>query len=108
VETAVRLACGAGGIVLTGNAFFGARVGALPPAPRCAVTFLRARRVAATSGFWTALAADHAGAPMALQELACGDASVVCDPSEATASLTWAQRHSVWLDDPAPVWIATE
>jgi hypothetical protein len=72
------------------------------------MTFLRARRVAATSGFWTALEADHVGAPSALQELARGDASVVCDPSEATASLTWARQHPAWLDDPAPVWIATE
>jgi hypothetical protein len=55
-----------------------------------------------------ALAADHTGAPMALQELARGDASVVCDPSEATASLTWARQHPAWLDDSAPVWIAAE
>jgi hypothetical protein len=72
------------------------------------MTFLRARRVIATSGFWAALAADHRGAPMALQELARGDSSVVCDPSEARASLAWACRHPAWLDDPLPVWIATE
>jgi hypothetical protein len=72
------------------------------------MTFLRARRVTATSGFWTALAADHDEAPMALQELARGDSSVVCDASEATASLAWAHRHPAWITDPAPVWIATE
>jgi hypothetical protein len=51
------------------------------------MTFLRARRDPATSGFWAALAEDHPGAPDALQELARGGSSVVCDPSEASESL---------------------
>ena len=72
------------------------------------MTFLRARRTPATSSFWAALAEDHRGAPAALQGLAQGDTSVVCEPAEAAAALTWAQRHSAWLDEPAPVWIANE
>jgi hypothetical protein len=60
-----------------------------------------------TSGFWAALAEDHHGAPAALQELARGDSSVVCDVTEAAAALSCAQRHSAWRDEPAPVWIAT-
>jgi len=71
------------------------------------MTFLRAHRSPETSGFWAAIAADHRGAPAALQELARGDFSVVCDPAEAAAAMSWAQRHSAWLDEPAPVWIAT-
>ena len=62
----------------------------------------------ATSGFWAALAEDHRGAPAALQELARGDSSVVCNPSEASESLRWAREHLSWVADPAPVWIATE
>jgi hypothetical protein len=72
------------------------------------VTFLRARREPATKRFWIALAGDHRGAPAALQELARGDSSVVCDPAEASESLRWARAHVAWIDDPAPVWIATE
>jgi hypothetical protein len=72
-----------------------------------AMTFLRARRSPETSGFWAAIAEDHRGAPAALQELAHGDSSVVCDRAEAAAAMSWAQRHSAWLDEPAPVWIAT-
>jgi hypothetical protein len=71
------------------------------------MTFLRARRTPQTSRFWAALAEDHRGAPAALQELARGDSSVVCDATEADAALSWARRHSAWLDEPAPVWIAT-
>jgi hypothetical protein len=71
------------------------------------MTFLRARRCAATADFWSALADDHRGAPAALQELARGDSSVVCDPAEATAAVGWAKTHSAWLDEPAPVWIAS-
>jgi hypothetical protein len=66
------------------------------------MTFLRARRTPETSGFWAALAEDHRGAPAALQELARGDSSVVCDVTEATAALSCAQRHSAWRDEPAP------
>jgi len=57
--------------------------------------------------FWSALQGAHRGAPLALQELARGDSSVVCDGAEAHASLAWAQRHPAWLEQPAPVWIAT-
>jgi hypothetical protein len=32
----------------------------------------------------------------------------VCDPAEASESLRWARAHVAWIDDPAPVWIATE
>jgi hypothetical protein len=72
------------------------------------VTFLRARREPATKQSWIALAGDHGGVPAALQELARGDSSVVCDPAEASESLRWARAHVAWIDDPAPVWIATE
>ena len=72
----------------------------------CLVTFLRARRRAQARPFWAALEADHAGAPSALQELARGDSSVVCDLAEAAAALAWARRVPGWHEDPAPVWIA--
>jgi hypothetical protein len=68
---------------------------------------LRARRTPETSRFWAALAEDHRGAPAALQELARGDRSVVCDATEATAALSWARRHRAWVDEPAPVCVAT-
>src|SRR5919199_561844 len=55
------------------------------------MTFLRALRHPLSADFWTALARDHAGAPAALQELARGDSSVVCDLAEAEASLAWAR-----------------
>jgi hypothetical protein len=71
------------------------------------MTFLRAHRVPATAAFWAALAKDHRGAPAALQEPARGDSSVVCDPAEAAAAVSWARRHSAWLEEPAPVWVGT-
>jgi hypothetical protein len=71
------------------------------------MTFLRARRDQATSAFWAALAEDHRGAPAALQGLALGDSSVVCESAEAAAAMRWARCHSAWTDAPAPVWIAT-
>jgi len=72
------------------------------------MTFLRATRTARTRAFWDGLVADHTGAPSALQELARGDSSVVCDGSEARASVAWARRHRAWVEDPVPVWIASE
>src|SRR3954462_12174108 len=51
------------------------------------VTFLRALRHPLTAPFWQAVERDYAGAPNALQELARGDSSVVCDSDEARASL---------------------
>jgi len=72
----------------------------------CQVTFLRARRTARAQPFWEALEAGHAGAPSALQELARGDTSVVCDPAEAAAAVACARRVPGWHEDPAPVWIA--
>jgi len=73
----------------------------------CLVTFLRARRTVQARPFWDALAADHAGAPGTLQELARGDTSVVCEPAESAAALAWARRVPGWHEDPAPVWIAS-
>jgi hypothetical protein len=67
------------------------------------VTFLRALRHPLTADFWAALGRDHAGAPSALQELARGDSSVVCDRSEADASLAWARAHWAWTESPQPV-----
>jgi hypothetical protein len=72
------------------------------------VTFLRAVRHSLTATFWDALARDHAGAPPALQELARGDESVVCDKAEAEASLVWARAHWAWTESPQPVAIAVE
>jgi hypothetical protein len=46
-------------------------------------------------------------ASAALQELARSDSSVVCDPAEAAEAVSWARRHSAWLDEPAGLWIAT-
>jgi hypothetical protein len=71
------------------------------------MTFLRARRTPETSRFWAALAEDHRGAPAALQELARGDSSVVCDATEAAAALSWARRHRHSGDEPTAAWIAT-
>lgn len=71
------------------------------------MTFLRARREPATAAFWVAVAADHRGAPAALQELARGDNSVVSVPDEAEESVAWATRHPAWTWSPAPVWIET-
>lgn len=67
--------------------------------------FLRARRNELTQRFWQELYEDElAAAPAAMQELAKGDRSVVCDRGEAEASLDWARRHPCWADDPAPVY----
>jgi hypothetical protein len=71
------------------------------------MAFLRADRNPETSWFWEVLAREHSGASAALQELAPGDSSVVCDPAEAAAAVSWARRHSAWLDEPARVWVAT-
>lgn len=65
--------------------------------------FLRALRHPLTAPFWDALARDHHGAPNALQELARGDTSVVCDHDEAEASLEWARRHWAWTESPQAV-----
>ena len=71
------------------------------------MTFLRALRHPLTADFWTALARDHAGAPAALQELARGDSSVVCDLAEAEASLAWARAHWAWTESPQPVTVVS-
>jgi hypothetical protein len=71
------------------------------------VTFLRALRHTLTATFWDALARDHAGAPAALQGLARGDSSVVCDPAEAHASLESARRHWAWTESLQPVSVGT-
>ena len=72
------------------------------------MTFLRARRTPATAAFWSALSAENSDAPAALQQLARGDDSVVCNISEANTSLTWARQHEAWTENPEPVWIASE
>jgi len=58
-----------------------------------------------TATFWDALARDHDDGPNALQELARGDNSVVCDRDEAQASLEWARRHWAWTESPQPVYV---
>ncbi len=70
------------------------------------MTFLRKRHIESTARFWAALEADHEDAPAALQELARGDTSVVCDEHEANEALDWGSRHPEWVDQPAPVYIA--
>lgn len=72
------------------------------------MTFLRALRHPLTAAFWDTLARDHASAPAALQELARGDNSVVCDRAEADAALAWARAHWAWTESPQPVAIAVE
>jgi hypothetical protein len=71
------------------------------------VTLLRAVRHPLTADFWDALARNHANAPAALQELARGDSSVVCDQAEADASLGWARGHWAWTESPQAVTIET-
>lgn len=67
--------------------------------------FLRKHLDERTAGFWEQLRADHVGAPAALQELARGDVSVVCDVEEAEASLAWARAHAAWTEEPAPLFV---
>jgi hypothetical protein len=67
------------------------------------MTYLRARRNDLTSLFWADLAEDldvnrarRADVPNAIDELARGDISVVCDPQDAEAALAWARAQPYW------------
>ena len=78
------------------------------------MTFLRARRTDLTGFFWADLEDDvernpRDDVPPAIGDLARGHRSIVCDPEEADAALTWARARPYWptglaLED-APLYV---